>query len=169
MSNAKLNVKIHKTNSEKLKQNRENILERTQEKVMDLNFALKKEKSASAQTRKRLTTVGRERRAFTQKSLLFAINHANLLPPYHHAEELQQWIEDEQTLLNILAEIEILKRNIYDRYYELTHQEYQVALKVYRRSKIAATEDEADMPAVYEVLKKMYRKNQSAKMLIQDN
>ena len=38
-----------------------------------------------------------------------------------------------------------------------------MALKVYRRSRIAAMKDQPEMPAVYEVLKKMYRKSNAAK------
>ena len=113
-------------------------------------------KNLTPEGRKRLTTVGRERRLFTHQSLLSTLEHDRLMPDDVTAEQIQEWIEVETIVLTVFGELEALKRSVYDFYYELTHKEYQTALIIYRRSKTASREGVKGMQALYDSLRKAY-------------
>ena len=152
----KNNVKIHKSAKEKMQNEIALNWNQIRTKVLELSTVLEKEKKLNTKDRKHLTVIGRERRSFAHKSLITALKHPNLIPSTSSVEEFQGLLSDEELVLGVLSEIEILKENVYNQYYELTHEEYQNALKVYRRSKMGAKEKEPGMSAIYKLLKKAY-------------
>jgi hypothetical protein len=134
-----------------------NILTQVQGFIKQANTALLPYvKSLTPNERQIMAKMGEKTLSFVEKAHEFALQNANLVPPFLDMKEFDTDFADAHNLWAVLLASQQLHENLDDTTMVAGSEAYQAALIFYNSAKMAAKQDIPGAKAVFEELRKRF-------------